>query len=94
MTLSRQCDLLAGSNLTLTCDISVDPNVDTPFDVNVSLKMTDQLVMSSGDTGRGSGGRCGSDRGNTYRVILIAAVVVVILMVVILVGVSLEEVHD
>ena len=93
MTLSRQCDLLAGSNLTLTCDISVDPNVDTPFDVNVSLKMTDQPVMSSGDTGRDSGGRCGSDRGNNYRVILIA-VVVVILMVVILVGVSLEEMHD
>ena len=49
--------------------------------------------MSSGDTGRDSGGRCGSDRGNNYRVILIA-VVVVILMVVILVGVSLEEMHD
>ena len=66
MTLSRQCDLLAGSNLTLTCDITVDPNVDTPFDVNVSWNMTDQPVMSSGDTGRdsGSGGRCGSDRGN------------------------------
>ena len=51
VTLSRQCDLLAGSNLTLTCDISVDPNVDTPFDVNVSWKMTDQLVMSGGNTG-------------------------------------------
>ena len=66
MTLSRQYDLLAGSNLALTCDISVDPNVDTPFDVNVSWNMTDQPVMSSGDTGRdsGSGGRCGSDKGN------------------------------
>ena len=51
MILSRQCDLLAGSNLTLTCDISVDLNVDTPFDVNVSWKMTDQLVMSGGNTG-------------------------------------------
>ena len=51
MTLSRQCDLLAGSNLTLTCDITVDPNVDTPFDVNVSWKMTDQPVMSGGNTG-------------------------------------------
>ena len=90
MILSRQCDLLAGSNLTLTCDITVDPNVDTPFDVNVSWNMTDQPVMSSGDTGRGSGGRCGSDRGSNYRVILIA-VVIVILMVVILVGVSLEK---
>ena len=62
MTLSRQCDLLAGSNLTLTCDITVDPNIDTPFDVNVSWNKTDQPVMSSGDTGRDSGGRCGSDR--------------------------------
>ena len=59
VTLSRQCDLLAGSNLTLTCDISVDPNVDTPFDVNVSWNMTDQLVISSGNTGRE---RCGGDR--------------------------------
>ena len=65
MTLSRQNDLLAGSNLTLTCDITVDPNVDTPFDVNVSWKMTDQPVMSSGGAGRGSGsgGRCSSDKG-------------------------------
>ena len=59
VTLSRQCDLLAGSNLTLTCDITVDPNVDTPFDVNVSWNMTDQLVISSGNTGRE---RCGGDR--------------------------------
>ena len=51
VTLSRQCDLLAGSNLTLTCDISVDPNVDTPFDVNVSWNKTDQPVMSGGNTG-------------------------------------------
>ena len=51
MTLSRQCDLLAGSNLTLTCDITVDPNVDTTFDVNVSWNKTDQPVMSGGNTG-------------------------------------------
>ena len=51
VTLSRQCDLLAGSNLTLTCDITVDPNVDTPFDVNVSWNKTDQPVMSGGNTG-------------------------------------------
>ena len=63
MTLSRQCDLLAGSNLTLTCDITVDPNVDTPFDVNVSWNKTDQPVMSSGDTGRN---RCSSDREQWY----------------------------
>ena len=61
VTLSRQCDLLAGSNLTLTCDISVDPNVDTPFDVNVSWNKTDQPVMSSGDTGKE---RCSSGIGN------------------------------
>ena len=51
VTLSRQCDLLAGSNLTLTCDITVDPNIDTPFDVNVSWNKTDQPVMSGGNTG-------------------------------------------
>ena len=61
VTLSRQCDLLAGSNLTLTCDISVDPNVDTPFDVNVSWNKTDQLLMSGGNTGIEW---CGSDKGN------------------------------
>ena len=57
MTLSRQCDLLAGSNLTLTCDITVDPNVDTPFDVIVSWNKTDQPVMSGGKAGRDSGGK-------------------------------------
>ena len=51
MTLSRQCDLVAGSSLTLTCDITVDPNVDTPFDVNVSWNKTDHPVMSGGNTG-------------------------------------------
>ena len=51
MTVSRQCDLLAGSNLTLTCDITVDHNVDTPFDVNVSWNKTDQPAMSGGNTG-------------------------------------------
>ena len=57
MTLSRQCDLLAGSNLTLTCDITVDPNVDTPFDVVVSWNKTDQPVMSGRKAGRDSGGK-------------------------------------
>ena len=51
VSLSRQCDLLAGSNLTLTCDITVDPNIDTPFDVNVSWNKTDQPAMSGGNTG-------------------------------------------
>ena len=61
MTLSRQCDLLAGSNLTLTCDITVNHNVDTPFDVNVSWNKTDQLAMSGGNTGIEW---CGTDKGN------------------------------
>ena len=55
MTLSRQYYLLAGSALTVTCVIPVDPNVDTPIIVYVSWNMTDQSVMSSGDTGRDSG---------------------------------------
>ena len=59
MTLSRQCDLLAGSNLTLTCDIIINPNVDTPFDVNVSWNKTDQPGMSCGNAGKE---RCGYDK--------------------------------
>ena len=46
VSLSRETNILVGSNLTLTCDISVDPNVDTPFTVNVTWNMTDQQIMS------------------------------------------------
>ncbi|XP_019851148.1 PREDICTED: hemicentin-1-like [Amphimedon queenslandica] len=46
---SKKNYFFAGSNLILTCDISVDPNVDTPFTVNVTWNMTDQPIMSSGD---------------------------------------------
>uniref|UniRef100_A0A1X7UP85 Uncharacterized protein n=1 Tax=Amphimedon queenslandica TaxID=400682 RepID=A0A1X7UP85_AMPQE len=52
---SRENYFLAGSNLILTCDISVDPNVDTPFTVNVTWNKTDQKIMSSGDFGDESG---------------------------------------
>ncbi|XP_019862453.1 PREDICTED: uncharacterized protein LOC109591090, partial [Amphimedon queenslandica] len=48
---SRESNLLAGSNLILTCDISVDPNVDTPFTVNVTWNMTDQQIMSNSNFG-------------------------------------------
>uniref|UniRef100_A0A1X7UYM6 Soluble interferon alpha/beta receptor OPG204 n=1 Tax=Amphimedon queenslandica TaxID=400682 RepID=A0A1X7UYM6_AMPQE len=48
---SRDSNFLAGSNLILTCDISVDPNVDTPFTVNVTWNMINQQIMSSGDNG-------------------------------------------
>ena len=51
MSRSRENYFLAGSNLILTCDISVDPNVDTSFTVNVTWNMTDQQIMSSGDFG-------------------------------------------
>ena len=54
MSRSRGNYFLAGSNLILTCDISVDPNVDTPFTVNVAWNMTDQQIMSSSDFGDGS----------------------------------------
>ena len=46
VSLSRETNILVGSNLTLTCDISVDPNVNTPFTVNVTWNMTDQQIMS------------------------------------------------
>ncbi|XP_019860201.1 PREDICTED: uncharacterized protein LOC105314995 [Amphimedon queenslandica] len=46
---SKKNYFFAGSNLILICDISVDPNIDTPFIVNVTWNMTDQPIMSSGD---------------------------------------------
>ena len=49
MSRSRENYFLAGSNLILTCDISIDRNVDTSFTVNVTWNMTDQQIMSSGD---------------------------------------------
>ena len=48
---SRENYFLAGSNLILTCDISVDPNVIMPFTVNVTWNMTDQQIASSGNMG-------------------------------------------
>ncbi|XP_019853966.1 PREDICTED: neural cell adhesion molecule L1-like [Amphimedon queenslandica] len=48
---SRISNFLAGSNLILTCDISVDPNVDTPFTVNLTWNMTDQQIMNNSDMG-------------------------------------------
>ena len=33
--------LLAGSELTICCDIEIDANVDTPFNVSVTGTMTD-----------------------------------------------------
>ena len=48
---SRENYFLAGSNLMLTCDISVDPNVNIPFTVNVTWNMTDQQIASSGNMG-------------------------------------------
>ena len=46
---SSDSNFLAGSNLILTCDISVGPNVDTPFTVNVTWNMTDQQIRNSSD---------------------------------------------
>ena len=39
----------ASSNLILTCNISVDPNVNTLFTVDVTWNKTDQQIMSNGD---------------------------------------------
>ena len=52
---SRENYFLAGSNLILTCDISVSRNVDTPFTVNVAWNMTDQQNIVSNDSIEGSG---------------------------------------
>ena len=49
MTLPRQNNFLAGSNLTLTCEINIDHNVDTPFTINVTWTMTSYLG-SGGDS--------------------------------------------
>ena len=46
VSLSRNTNILVGSNLTLTCDTNVDLNVDTPFVVDVTWNMTDQQIMS------------------------------------------------
>lgn len=43
MTLPRQNNFLAGSNLTLTCKINIDHNVDTLFTINVTWTMTSYL---------------------------------------------------
>ena len=49
MTLPRQNNFLAGSNLTLTCEINIDHNVDTPFIININWTMTSYLG-SGGDS--------------------------------------------
>ena len=55
VTRSRENYFLAGSNLILTCDISVDPNVDTPFTVNVTWNMTDQQNIMNSSNIEGGG---------------------------------------
>ena len=43
VTLSRQSDYLAGSELTITCDITIDPHVNTPFIINTIWVMLNEL---------------------------------------------------
>ena len=44
--LSRENDFLAGSELAITCNITVDYAVDTPFFVNATWTMIDQADAS------------------------------------------------
>ena len=43
VTFSRQIDYLAGSELTITCDIAIDPYVNTPFIINTIWVMLDEI---------------------------------------------------
>ena len=48
ISLSRQSDYLAGSELTITCDITIDPHVNTPFIVNTVWTMLDEISSGIG----------------------------------------------
>jgi hypothetical protein len=55
ISLSREQDLLAGSQLTMTCDITVNANVNTPFIVDVMWTMMNvgldrEVITSSNDS--------------------------------------------
>ena len=43
VTLSRPSDYLAGSELALTCDITIDPHVNTPFIINTIWVMLNEM---------------------------------------------------
>ena len=43
VTLTRQSDYLAGSELTITCDITIDLYVNTPFIINTIWVMLDEI---------------------------------------------------
>ena len=46
--LSRKNNYLAGSELTITCDITIDPHVNTPFIVNTVWTMLDEVSSGIG----------------------------------------------
>ena len=48
ISLSRQNDYLAGSELTITCDITIDPHVNTPFIVYSVWTMLDEVSCCIG----------------------------------------------
>ena len=64
INLSRQNNYLTGSELTITCDITIDPNVNTPFIVNtvwtmlgedssgIGMQITDPEILKDA-SGRG-----------------------------------------
>ena len=48
ISLSRQSDYLAGSELTISCDITIDPHVNTPFIINTIWVMLDEFRSGMG----------------------------------------------
>ena len=48
ISLSRQNNYLAGSELTITCDITIDPHVNTPFIINTIWVMLDEFRSGMG----------------------------------------------
>ena len=48
ISLSRQSDYLAGSELTITCNITIDPHVNTPFIINTIWVMLNEVRSGMG----------------------------------------------
>ena len=48
ISLSRQNDYLAGSELTITCNITIDPHVNTPFIIITIWVMLNDVISGMG----------------------------------------------
>ena len=49
MNVSRQSDYLAGSKLTITCYVTINPHINTPFIVKTMWTKDEILIVSSGN---------------------------------------------